>query len=521
MKKIFKIFHPSLFAAYPLIFIFSNNLSEINIKDLFIYLFISIVGSIFLLLILLLTFKSYEKASILTSIYLLLFFSYGYIYDLILGIVILNIKIGRASFLLSFYLLIIIYSFFYIFKTKRNLKIINIFFNIVSLVLILFPLIKITTYEYRQRYISSQEQASNVQIQKIENTDKLNKPDIYYIILDAYANNETLKELYKYDNKDFINYLKNKGFYIADKSASNFAVTHISLSSSLNMEYVNYLEDEVKNKDENYNPTKILIENNKVSQYLKSIGYEYINFRSYWGGSSYNKYADYNFQGGRFGELFMVLFNTTILRASVLYPPIYKIVLGDYRYTTLYDFEKLSEMPDFNTGNPKFIFVHFLIPHPPFIFGPNGENVENVELKMKPVAGWNDEQKKMYLNQIIFVNNKMKEVIDKILAKSKDKPIIILQADHGPWSTALEDRANNLLYKERTKIFNAYYLPNGGEKKLYNYITPVNTFRLILSYYFNANFPLLKDKIYFSDSTIPGKKTPYQFVDVTDIIFGK
>ena len=109
-------------------------------------------------------------------------------------------------------------------------------------------------------------------------------------------------------------------------------------------------------------------------------------------------------------------------------------------------------------------------------------------------------------------------LVDEILSKSDVPPIVILQADHGPASTFGSDgwaRPTENMLRERTSIFNAYYLPQGGSDLLYNSITPVNTFRLIFNRYFKTNYDLLNDKIYFSDY-----EQPYKLIDVTDILTG-
>ena len=61
-------------------------------------------------------------------------------------------------------------------------------------------------------------------------------------------------------------------------------------------------------------------------------------------------------------------------------------------------------------------------------------------------------------------------------------------------------------------ILNAYHLPQGGSDLLYDFITPVNTFRLIFNYYFGADYDLLSDRSY-----IARYGTPYRFNEVTDI----
>ena len=59
---------------------------------------------------------------------------------------------------------------------------------------------------------------------------------------------------------------------------------------------------------------------------------------------------------------------------------------------------------------------------------------------------------------------------------------------------------------ERTPILNAYYLPGQAASHLYESISPVNTFRLILNQYFGGQYPLLKDISYFSVY-----KTPFDY----------
>jgi hypothetical protein len=74
--------------------------------------------------------------------------------------------------------------------------------------------------------------------------------------------------------------------------------------------------------------------------------------------------------------------------------------------------------------------------------------------------------------------------------------VIIVQGDHG-WVAA--DPEN------RMRILNAYYLPQGGDQKLYEGISPVNSFRLVLDHYFGAGYNFLKDDSYYSTYQLPFK----------------
>jgi hypothetical protein len=53
-------------------------------------------------------------------------------------------------------------------------------------------------------------------------------------------------------------------------------------------------------------------------------------------------------------------------------------------------------------------------------------------------------------------------------------------------------------------------LPQGKERKLYETITPVNTFRLIFDEYFNAHLGFVEERNYYSSSS-----HLYKYVDVT------
>ena len=76
-------------------------------------------------------------------------------------------------------------------------------------------------------------------------------------------------------------------------------------------------------------------------------------------------------------------------------------------------------------------------------------------------------------------------------------PIIIIQSDHGSKANIDWENPNDEMYAQLFGILNAYHLPNGGEKQIYETISPVNSFRVIFNYYFNDNYELLDDKAYF------------------------
>lgn len=69
---------------------------------------------------------------------------------------------------------------------------------------------------------------------------------------------------------------------------------------------------------------------------------------------------------------------------------------------------------------------------------------------------------------------------------------------------------SDTLIKARMGILNAYHLP-GCSDRIYEGITPVNSFRVVFNCYFDTDLDMLPDKSYFSSYD-----SPFDFEDVTE-----
>ncbi|HXH81695.1 MAG TPA: hypothetical protein VNN07_02065, partial [Candidatus Tectomicrobia bacterium] len=165
---------------------------------------------------------------------------------------------------------------------------------------------------------------------------------------------------------------------------------------------------------------------------------------------------------------------------------------------------------------PVFAFAHFLLPHDPWVFGPEGEYLPANVVERRS-------RTENYVNHLRFANRAILRLVDSLLAdRRRPQPIIIVQADEGPFPLRYERDELNFDWRQATPeevrekfgILNALYLPGVATERLSSSITPVNTFRLVFGSYFGADLPLLEDRIYVS----AGNFAPYDFVDVTDIV---
>jgi hypothetical protein len=498
------VVHPLFLAMFPILAVYAHNMHELSISAVVLPLVFSAGMTFIILLLSWLILKNSVKAGVIVTIFVALFFSYGHFVDLL--------GISDASFVIFVWIPLLIAGIYLTLKTRRDLANLTSILNVIAIVLVLIPAINILSYEIRRPSVAV-DKSTPAMTGNVTQNDGL--PDIYYIILDGYSRVDTLKDSYDFDNSEFINYLSSRGFYVASKSHSNYNVTTHSIPSSLNMEFVNYLSDTLGEGTTDVSPLWEICQNNKVAQFLKSKGYEYLQVASYWKLTGPTRLADINFTPFPVTEFNQLIYRTTMLRAL----PFVSAKLLDFpsdprlaQWTcAVNQFEYLMKIPDMRTDitKPIFVFAHVVIPHVPFAVDKDGSFVTEQEEKSRTVE-------ENYLNQIMFCNEKVTTLIDKIIAESRVPPIIILQADHGAGSWGLSNWGN-LSEEDQVRVnfrnLNAYYLPQGGSDLLYESITPVNTFRLIFDFYFGANYELLPDKSYMSDLD-----HPYVFREVTEFL---
>jgi hypothetical protein len=484
-----------VFSAYPVLALLSSNIGQVNTTAAWRPLALSILLSLLLFLVLRLILRDTYRAAFLTTLWLVLFFSYGHIYMMLTG---KWEKFNFTPYLLIAWLILAV--LFYIWATRPRFKFRDaaLALNVVSIGLVVTSLVQINAGV--QKGSGHYTAAKNAPVEKLVPPKDL--PDVYYFILDMYTRDDLLKQAYGYDNSAFIKDLEKRGFYVAECSQSNYVRTEISLGSSLNMMYLQDL-------DPAFSPDSIKrarlwdsLKHSAARYNFESMGYKTIGFAT---GFAWNELEDadifYSPDSLSMGMTeFEVLFLRTTLARYVnemhLIDPD-QIEGQNFRDRTMNVFNRMDDIA--RNPDPTFAYIHVISPHPPFVFGPNGELTN-------PADFWNKNKdypagpfEKGYENQLTFINRKVLEAIDTIQANSATPPIIVIQGDHGPW---LQSNPN------RMKILNAYDLP-GHNDKLYSNITPVNTFRLIFDTYFGGRYDMLPDISYFS----PVPKL-YQFTEI-------
>lgn len=344
------------------------------------------------------------------------------------------------------------------------------------------------------------------------------RPDVFYIILDGHGRSDAIRRAIGYDNSDFIEALKRRGFYVAEQSHSNYCQTELSLSSSLNMDFIPNLLPKVKPDEADRSPLGHLIDHNEVGRRFRQEGYGYVSVTT---GFPPVQLASADVHLGHEGGRSMIESALIALTPLSLDQEVIISQFIERRKQLLSAFEDLKTLAQ-PTDTPRLIVTHILAPHPPFVFKADGSEL--------PHRGWSgfvdgsdfmenvgppSEYREGYSNQVAFIEKKMLETIDVLIATAKPgkPPIIIIQGDHGSKVGLNQNSLAKTDVHEVFPILNAYFVPEEIRKDLRPDITPVNSFRLLLTDLFGEDLPPLANRSWYS--TFP---KPYDFTEVTDRI---
>jgi hypothetical protein len=396
----------------------------------------------------------------------------------------------------------------------RNPARLTFYFNLVFTFLLFFQLIKLGEGGYRM--LASVGHPKTTALPAFDHELQLKKgsnPDIYVIVLDGYARQDVLQNIYGEDNSEFIDGLAKRGFYVASDSHSNYTMTAYAMASFWNLEHIQPWDSIPEYEQYLFQP----IQNNLVFHSLDALGYTTVSFE---GELSYVQIKNSDVYLSKF--LPLNNFETLLLTDSPLEPLSNTFDLGlplhtykAHRQRTLFQLETLKDIP-VNIPGPKIVYAHIIAPHPPFVFSQDGTFREperpytlgdDINYENGREEYWNG-----YQEQVKFINREITRVIDAILAKSETPPIILVMSDHGPASIFNWNFETPECLWERASNLYAIFLPEHEEDgTMYPSITPVNTFPVIFNTYFGTEIPLLEDRSYMMAWQSPSLK-----MDITD-----
>jgi len=387
----------------------------------------------------------------------------------------------------SLYCLILLIALAFIQQMKADFRRSAMILNVVALVMLAWPTIQIAQSTLRRPLHVNAHEPVDLRTQPGNMAEAVVKPNVVLLILDEYSRADFLKENLGFDNKDFLDALKQRGFMVASNSMSNYIDTTYSVPSMLNMDYLS------PGKGGAFHAGHIrgLVENNLTLEVFDAMGYETYAFTTGFWMTEPGPQVDHILPEG-ITLITMIEFTGAILE----FTPANEIAeaLG-FSYThdswrnnilnTLHELHRpIAEAGD----RPVYVRAHVVAPHPPFIFDADGGAREPGEA-FSLHQGENDTNYSPMIEQTMGLNKHVLRAVDSVIAANDDPPIIIITSDHSTIGAGSSDRGFDILL--------AVYFPGIGENvpsESIDSLHLVNLFRLVFNTYFGAEYQLLENK---------------------------
>lgn len=498
--------HPLLFAAYPVLFLWSQNLGETNPSDVVRPLVVLVASAALLTWVLGRLLTDRRRAALIVSplvIGLLMYWSVavslaalhvpGFVQQA--GWIALVIGGGVAAVRLG----------------GRKLATVDTALDLIASIFVVITLVLIVPFQVDAA--ASRGPATVVEPQA--GTTTVPKRDVYWLIFDRYGSDRAFDLLYGIQN-DLTTWLREQGFTVLDDSHANYIRTPTSLATTLNMIHLKDVAGLPGPASSDLRPVHDLLQSSLVIRQFEELGYRTYHIGSWWEPTARDVGADVNLNLPALSDFETALFDNSAVPAAMKRFHLEAVPVDvrerHYRYNE-YGLDALTGLRD--EPGLKFVFAHILLPHPPMIYDRDGRFTTLTE-----EAGMSG--KEQLQRQLAYTNTRIREILGALVGLPEAKrPIIILQADEGPesltyrkyretdfdWATATDEEV-----EIKFGIMNAWYLPEGEDLGLYASMTSINTFPVLFSRYFGLHYPLLPDRVY----TAKRYFLQYNLTDVTD-----
>jgi len=330
-----------------------------------------------------------------------------------------------------------------------------------------------------ERLMSAQSIAFEDQHEGLQVEDS---PNVILVVVDGYPRSDVLREQAGYDNSEFESFLEDEGFFVVDRSRSNYSTTHLSLASMMNMDLVTPRGGEIGHAD-----LEVLAEatsgENEVVHFFQNAGYQYVHSPiPYW----FSQCAP----------------NVDVCLSKppldfTTYGLLYRTPLGHFFHrpqnnpATILNADRIAMLASWSQHAksrewhvPFFAFIHLILPHPPLFLNSNcvpagvGFDIHRLH-DVDETAGNSRSIKSAWLDQIECTN----KALSALITGAHEDDLIIITSDHGPdflYRPPIERLSHEQL-KERFSTFTALRIPHRCKATLVDDLDLVNLFDVVIA----------------------------------------
>ncbi len=500
--------HPLLFAAWPVLFVFSRNVTQTPPREGVSALALVLACTAVLLVAATLALRDVRRAGLLVTVVVLGVLMWGHARNLL----------SDPAWLLPAWLAAVAVLAVLAARARRIVDELTTILTGTAVILVALSLVPLVR-AYAPMVLSSRSAGAAVEPleERVGEWSGPGQPrDIYYLVFDRYGSTDSLRDVFGFDNSYFTDRLEQRGFYVAHDSRANLLRTASSLASSLNLRYLDDLAERYGPDTGNMLPVYEMLQDHAVGRILRDRGYEYVHIGAWWDPTQDNRHADVNLGYGRRSDFFNALRGTTVF-AEWGRPPARKFAekgRRDHYEGGLDQFRQIRAAAA--RPGPTFTFAHVLLPHEPFVFDREGRYLTLAEDAQRG-------RTRNFTEQLEYTNKLIDDLLDDLLdVPEEQRPIIVVTADEGPHPVRFKageagfdwTKATDAELGEKFRILNAFLLPGVEDPPLYPSISPVNNWRMLFNTYFGADLPLLEDRsfIWRNESHV------YDYTEVTDRI---
>ncbi len=441
-------------------------------------------------------------ASIVFSFYLLaVFFLFGAFHDFLRS-VIKNKLLVSYTFLLP---LIFIITLVFFISLRRRKEIGRASMRYFYYLVVIFAVLEVGVLI--KNIIVDKSSDNNLG----SNPEKLNltstcrnhkKPDIFFVVLDGYTSSRCLKEEFDYDNAEVDSVLNANHFFTSRNSRSNYNITPFSLSSTMNFSYLRGGLEKKVASNRVFLQAMETFKGNRLVKFLRTEGYEIQNYGCFDLAGAPTKTIPY------FTDVpYALIDNQTLISrtkhdigwnfairnvftGAFRVPESYKKWKAYHLYRNKYNLEGLLNELKLDSDTPRFVYMHLILPHEPFFFKADGTLASDTAILFN-----GPNYKDGYLNQLKYCNTLLRKLVQTVATSTGNERVVIIEGDHGYRNYDAKVPINKIFMN-----LNTYYFSDGDYSQLYDGISPVNSFRVVLNKYFCQSLPMLKDSsVYLID----------------------
>ncbi len=253
------------------------------------------------------------------------------------------------------------------------------------------------------------------------------RPDIILVVLDGYTSLPVLRDFFGYEDLAFIDDLNQDHFQVVNPAFSPYSMTHLAIPSLLELDYVTDV-----GASDSQSMARILSGESRLVRGLSENEYEITMIEPGWHMSRCGPRIDWCIQDPFIDEAVEAVLSQSMFW-SFIEPAIGSAFTNGARHAMTLTLDNVDRL--LHNGEPDFLFVHVLAPHPPLFLDSDCSIVPEpvrLETRFADVGGVSPETSGIRLNgyveQVRCVDSFIRTLADS--AGSTDA-VVFVTGDHG------------------------------------------------------------------------------------------